>query len=108
MAKKKTETANEAPTKKAVAAKKPVEKTTKSATKKEKSPAVATDTEQSPHIMKSVEPYSLLTDFDIGLFKAGKHYKLYEKLGSHVVEYSGVGGTFFGVLAPNAHYVSVI
>jgi 1,4-alpha-glucan branching enzyme len=28
-------------------------------------------------------PHLLFTDFDIDLFKAGKHYRLYEKLGAH-------------------------
>ena len=35
--------------------------------------------------LKPVEPYSRFTDFDIALFKSGKHYKLYEKFGSHVI-----------------------
>ncbi|MDB5012447.1 MAG: glgB [Daejeonella sp.] len=55
-----------------------------------------------------VKPYSLLTDFDISLFRSGKHYKLYEKLGSHVVEHEGVIGTYFAVWAPNANFVAVI
>ncbi|MCC8423787.1 1,4-alpha-glucan branching protein GlgB [Mucilaginibacter sp. UR6-11] len=57
---------------------------------------------------RPVFPYSRFTDFDIALFKSGKHYKLYEKLGSHVVEHNGVVGTYFAVWAPNAHYVAVI
>ena len=61
-----------------------------------------------PVILKAVEPYSRFTDFDIGLFKSGKHFKLYEKLGSHVVEFNGVVGTYFAVWAPNAQYVAVI
>ena len=56
---------------------------------------------------KNVEPFSLLTEFDIGLFKSGRHYRLYEKLGSHVRENQGATGTYFGVWAPNAHSVSV-
>jgi 1,4-alpha-glucan branching enzyme len=51
------------------------------------------------------ETFSLLTDFDIHLFKSGKHYNLYEKLGAHV---QGVKGTYFAVWAPNAREVSVI
>ncbi|HWZ34942.1 MAG TPA: 1,4-alpha-glucan branching protein GlgB [Mucilaginibacter sp.] len=58
--------------------------------------------------VRRVIPYSRFTDFDIALFQSGKHYKLYEKLGSHVVELNGVVGTYFAVWAPNAHYVSVI
>ncbi|WP_299354008.1 1,4-alpha-glucan branching protein GlgB [Mucilaginibacter sp.] len=57
---------------------------------------------------KAVIPHSRFSDFDIALFQSGKHYKLYEKLGSHVVEHNGVVGTYFAVWAPNAHYVSVI
>jgi 1,4-alpha-glucan branching enzyme len=58
--------------------------------------------------LKAVEPYSRFTDFDIDLFKSGKHFKLYEKLGSHVVDHKGVVGTYFAVWAPNAQYVAVI
>ena len=58
--------------------------------------------------MSKVIHHSLLTDFDISLFKAGKHYKLYEKLGSHPVEIDGQWGTFFSVWAPSAKSVSVI
>lgn len=53
-------------------------------------------------------PYSRFTDFDIYLFRAGKHHRLYEKFGSHVVEYNGVVGTYFAVWAPSARYVAVI
>lgn len=52
------------------------------------------------------ESFSLLTDFDIYLFKSGKHFKLYEKLGAHWLEEKG--GTYFAVWAPNAQAVSVI
>ncbi|SKB89206.1 1,4-alpha-glucan branching protein GlgB [Daejeonella lutea] len=51
--------------------------------------------------------YSRFTDFDISLFRAGKHYKLYEKLGSHVVTHQGLQGTYFAVWVPNARHVSV-
>jgi len=51
--------------------------------------------------------YSRFTDFDISLFKSGKHYRLYEKLGAHVVEPDGVKGTYFAVWAPNARHVYV-
>ena len=51
--------------------------------------------------------YSRFTDFDISLFKSGKHFKLYEKLGSHVVRHEGVSGTYFAVWAPNASLVCV-
>jgi 1,4-alpha-glucan branching enzyme len=58
--------------------------------------------------MAQVQVYSLFTDFDINLFKAGKHYRLYEKFGSHLVTVDGVEGTYFAVWAPSAKQVSVI
>jgi 1,4-alpha-glucan branching enzyme len=51
---------------------------------------------------------SFLTDHDIYLFKEGNHFRLYEKLGSHVTEIDGVVGTIFAVWAPNAAKVSVV
>ncbi|MHC0445049.1 1,4-alpha-glucan branching protein GlgB [Flavobacterium sp. 3-218] len=58
--------------------------------------------------MSKVIPHSLFTDFDIDLFKAGKHFRLYEKLGAHLVEVDGVKGVYFAVWAPTAHSVSVV
>ncbi len=52
--------------------------------------------------------FSLLTEFDVYLFKSGKHFKLYDKLGAHVVTHDGQEGTYFAVWAPNARAVSVI
>ncbi|WBL25179.1 1,4-alpha-glucan branching protein GlgB [Zunongwangia sp. HGR-M22] len=57
---------------------------------------------------QDVQLYSLFTDFDISLFKAGKHYRIYEKLGSHILEINGVRGTYFAVWAPTAKSVSVV
>lgn len=51
---------------------------------------------------------SLLTDFDIFLFKQGNHFHLYEKLGSHPMTVDGLEGFFFAVWAPDAETVSVI
>lgn len=58
--------------------------------------------------MSKVQTYSLFTDFDIDLFKAGKHFKLYEKLGAHPIEVDGVKGVYFSVWAPSARSVSVV
>ncbi|MBP0902919.1 1,4-alpha-glucan branching protein GlgB [Mariniflexile gromovii] len=58
--------------------------------------------------MAQVKVYSLFTDFDINLFKAGKHYRLYEKFGSHITTVDGIDGTYFAVWAPSAKQVSVI
>jgi 1,4-alpha-glucan branching enzyme len=78
----------------------PAKASTKTSTKPAATPATVT--------LNPVEPYTLFTDFDIALFKSGKHYKLYEKLGAQVVTYKGVVGVYFAVWAPNAQYVSVI
>ena len=58
--------------------------------------------------MAQVKAYSLFTDFVINLFKAGKHYRLYEKFGSHLVTVDGIEGAYFSVWAPSAKKVSVI
>jgi 1,4-alpha-glucan branching enzyme len=56
-----------------------------------------------------VQPwFSLFSDFDIALFKAGKHYHLFNKLGAHQVIHLEVQGTYFAVWAPNATEVSLI
>ncbi|RPJ52292.1 MAG: 1,4-alpha-glucan branching enzyme, partial [Methanobacteriota archaeon] len=51
---------------------------------------------------------SLLTDYDIYLFKEGSHTSLYEKLGAHPGRADGEVGTYFAVWAPSAARVSVI
>jgi 1,4-alpha-glucan branching enzyme len=51
---------------------------------------------------------SLLTEQDIYLFKEGNHFRLYEKLGSHVMTHNETLGTYFAVWAPNAKQVTVI
>jgi len=58
--------------------------------------------------LNKIEPYSLLTGFDIALFKSGNHYKLYEKLGAHPVTHNGVEGVYFSVFAPAANKVALI
>ncbi|MCL4153697.1 UNVERIFIED_CONTAM: hypothetical protein GTU68_046520 [Idotea baltica] len=58
--------------------------------------------------MSKVIVHSLFTDFDIDLFKGGKHYRLYDKLGSHPTKLEGEKGTYFAVWAPSAKAVSVI
>jgi len=58
--------------------------------------------------MSKIQNHSLFTDFDISLFQAGKHFRLYEKLGAHPIEVDGVKGVYFAVWAPSAKTVSVI
>ncbi|HAC23712.1 MAG TPA: 1,4-alpha-glucan branching enzyme, partial [Cytophagales bacterium] len=66
---------------------------------------------KAEEIKKTVDVWespSLITDFDIHLFRSGKHFRLHEKLGAHPMVYKGERGTYFAVWAPNAQAVSVI
>ncbi|TVZ50887.1 1,4-alpha-glucan branching protein GlgB [Dokdonia sp. Hel_I_53] len=58
--------------------------------------------------MSTVLAHSLFSEFDINLFKAGKHYRLHDKMGSHLLTLDGVEGTYFAVWAPSARLVSVV
>ena len=51
---------------------------------------------------------SLLTDYDIFLFKQGNHFSLYQGMGAHPMVLNGVSGVFFAVWAPNAEKVGVV
>lgn len=82
--------------------------TGKKNTKSTMDPVEDTGANVGAQSLSAVETISRFTDFDIHLFKQGKHYKLYEKLGSHVMEVNGVTGTYFAVWAPNATYISVV
>jgi 1,4-alpha-glucan branching enzyme len=53
-------------------------------------------------------PYSLLSEFDIALFKSGKHYHLHRKMGAHLLSVEEKEGCYFSVWAPHAKFVSVI
>ena len=56
----------------------------------------------------NVLAHSLFTEFDIDLFKAGKHFRLYQKLGAHSISIENTKGVYFAVWAPNAKHVNVI
>ncbi|MFN7117220.1 MAG: 1,4-alpha-glucan branching protein GlgB [Saprospiraceae bacterium] len=58
--------------------------------------------------MANVIHHTLFTDFDIHLFRQGKHFRIYQKLGSHLTEVEGQPGTYFAVWAPSARQVSVV
>ncbi|KPK62991.1 glycogen branching protein [candidate division WOR_3 bacterium SM23_42] len=57
--------------------------------------------------MSNTRVTSTLTDHDIYLFKEGNHFRLYDKLGAHVVK-RRKKGTHFAVWAPSAQSVSVV
>jgi len=50
---------------------------------------------------------SLFNEEDIYLFKAGNHFRAYEKLGSRPMSVDGVEGAYFAVWAPNAQEISI-
>ncbi|MBF5027434.1 1,4-alpha-glucan branching protein GlgB [Planobacterium oryzisoli] len=58
--------------------------------------------------MHSISPHSLFTPEDIYLFREGRHYRLYDKFGSHALTIDGKKGVQFSVWAPHAKEVSVI
>ena len=58
--------------------------------------------------MSVADQVSLLTADDLYLFNEGSHYRLYDKLGSHLLKVGGVEGCYFAVWAPNAQSVSVV
>ncbi len=70
-------------------------------------PTASTDSPLAP-VPATPTFYSRFSDFDVNLFRAGKHRKLYEKFGAHVVDHDGVTGTYFAVWAPSARQVSVM
>src|SRR5690348_4551827 len=49
-----------------------------------------------------------LGDLDLHLFGEGKHLRIYEKLGAHVITHERKRGVAFGVWAPGANRVSVV
>ncbi len=50
----------------------------------------------------------VITDYDVHLFKGGNHFRLYDKLGVHLMEKDGVAGAHFAVWAPNARRVTIV
>jgi 1,4-alpha-glucan branching enzyme len=52
--------------------------------------------------------HSLFSEFDVALFISGKHFRLYERFGSHLIKVGSTEGTYFAVWAPNAQEVRVI
>ncbi len=63
---------------------------------------------RKPTQKEQEDTWSLLTDFDIHLFREGRHFSLYKKLGAHLTDWQGQKGVVFAVWAPNAQNVSVV
>lgn len=58
--------------------------------------------------LKRKQNVSLFTDYDIYLFKEGRHFNLYRMLGSRLMDIGGKKGAYFALWAPNAEKVTVI
>jgi len=59
----------------------------------------------------TADPYSFaptLGEVDLHLIGEGRHERVYEKLGAHVMEHQGVRGSAFAVWAPSAREVRVV
>ncbi|MFN3434219.1 MAG: GlgB N-terminal domain-containing protein, partial [Sphingomonas sp.] len=57
------------------------------------------------------DPYSfgpVLGPTDDYLIAEGSHFRLYDKMGAHLIEHQGASGVHFAVWAPNARRVSVV
>ncbi|MDY0959708.1 MULTISPECIES: 1,4-alpha-glucan branching protein GlgB [unclassified Sphingomonas] len=57
------------------------------------------------------DPYSfgpVLGPLDDFLMGEGNHFRLYDKMGAHLIEHQGVAGVHFAVWAPNAERVAVV
>lgn len=86
---------------------KPASGTADKATKVTKTPKT-TKAAPTPKEQAQSDTWSMLTDFDIHLFREGRHFTLYKKLGAHLTEWQGQKGVVFAVWAPNAQNVSVV
>jgi 1,4-alpha-glucan branching enzyme len=58
-------------------------------------------------LSRAVPGISLMSDYDVYLFKEGRHFRLYRCLGCHPMEVDGQPGALFALWAPNAEWVSV-
>ena len=67
-----------------------------------------TTREEARTMAPPTKDFSLLSDHDLYLFNEGSHYRIYEKLGAHLINVDGEEGANFAVWAPAAREVSVI
>ena len=50
----------------------------------------------------------MITEYDVYLFSQGKHTRIYDRLGAHLMRIGGADGVHFAVWAPNADRASVV
>jgi 1,4-alpha-glucan branching enzyme len=80
-------------------------------TERERPPAYLLRARRRSDLWDFEDPYRfspLIGDLDNYLLGEGRHNRLWERLGAHLVEHQGVAGTHFAVWAPNAKRVSVV
>ena len=66
-------------------------------------------TQSKSDASKSLHEFSpTLGEIDLHLFGEGKHERIYEKLGAHLITHEGKRGVAFAVWAPNAKSLSVV
>src|SRR5215813_5214942 len=57
------------------------------------------------------DPYRygrIISEYDVYLFSQGKHTRIYDRLGAHLLTIGDAAGVHFAVWAPNADRVSVV
>ncbi|MGI9366386.1 MAG: GlgB N-terminal domain-containing protein, partial [Rhizobiaceae bacterium] len=63
------------------------------------------------HVWEFQDPYAfgpIIGEVDQHLFNEGRHQRLWQMLGAHVMVHGGVAGTHFAVWAPNASSVAIV
>ncbi len=82
---------------------------------KSRAPAKTSSKVTSPRVSKGNTTRTTPRDFsptlgelDLHLFGEGKHERIYEKLGAHLITHEGQPGVAFAVWAPNAKTLSVV
>ena len=63
------------------------------------------------HAIEIDDPYRygrVITEYDLYLFSEGKHTRIYDRLGAHLMRIGEADGVHFAVWAPNADRVSVV
>jgi 1,4-alpha-glucan branching enzyme len=76
-----------------------------------RAPAKATPSRKSAKTQSQTPSHEFsptLGELDLHLFGEGKHERIYEKLGAHLITHEGQPGVAFAVWAPNAKSVSVV
>ena len=68
-------------------------------------------TEHEGFVREIVDPYrygQVMGELDLHLLGEGRHYRAFERLGSHALKVGSATGTYFAVWAPNAERVSLV